>query len=227
MKNYKFIFWGLIVVAAIFFTCTIKAESYSEQSIKIINALEDIKLFPSALDGITAAEIDEVVEYMEQHPDRVIPWYYAQISDYIYRYKKDENKALQFYYRGLVRIQEDVKMCKDPEANAFKHAIDNEVEETNVLRIKEEMKNPWNLYYFYKNELKWDEKNPRYYNPYWACDAMHSSYEKVPVSEYQNVLKKYRKDMRNLDMWDELIKESASELKRNRDYYNQLIQQLK
>ncbi|MBQ7449867.1 hypothetical protein IJS77_00490 [bacterium] len=220
----KIIILGLICVitaiAAILFTET-KAISYSQNSMKIINQLGVYGF----LNDLTGSEIDEVLDYIEKNPDKVSPWKYALISDYIYKYKKDERKAVQYYYRGLIRIQEDVKMCKSPYANTFKHLIDNELEITPIIRIKIAMKNPWDIYNIYMNELKWDEMNKRFSNPYWACEIIDDS-EKEPISNYQTILNKYRTNMRSMTMWQENIKELSDDIKENKDYYEKLIKEL-
>ena len=210
----------VIAVTVVLFTGD-KANSYSQKSIQIINKLGNITYYPTTFDDMTAGEIDDVIDYIEKNPDKVLPWNYAQISDYIYKYKKDERKAVQFYYRGLIRIQEDVKMCKSPYANTFKHLIDAELEETPIIRIKIAMNNPWDIYNIYMNELKWDEMNKRFPNPFWACDIIDG--EREPVSSYQTVLTKYRTNMRNMDMWKENIKELSDDIKENKTQYEQMI----
>ena len=216
----KLIISGLICLIIAFtvglFLCS-KANSYSQKSMEIINKLGQY----GVLDDLTVNEIDDVVAYIEKNPDKVLPWKYALISDYIYRYKKDERKAVQFYYRGLIRIQEDVKMCKSPYANTFKHLIDSEIEETQVIRIKLAMQNPWNIYNIYMNELKWDETAKRFSNPHWVCEIIDG--EKEPISSYQTILTKYRTNMKNIDMWRENLKEMSDDIKENKVQYEKMI----
>ena len=210
----------LVAITSVLFTSN-NANSYSPKSMQIISNLGNSDSYPAVYDNMTAAEIDDVIDFIEKNPDKVLPWNYAQISDYIYKYKKDERKAVQFYYRGLIRIQEDIKMCKSPYANTFKHLIDNELEETQVIRIKIAMNNPWDIYNIYMNELKWDETNKRFPNPYWACDMIDG--EREPISNYQTILNKYRTNMRNMEMWKGLIKDLQDDINANKTQYEKWI----
>ena len=207
----------------ILFSVNMKANSYSQKSMEIINQLGKVNVNPGIFDDMTANEIDDVIAYMEKYPERVLPWYLAQISDYIYRFKKDEQKAVQYYYRGLIRIQEDVKMCKGPYAEYSKILIDREVEDTQVIRIKYMMKNPQDIYNIYINELNWDETNKRYANPYWSC--VDDEYGKVPLSSYDSVLKQYRTRMRSAEAKKLMIDTMEQSVKENKTEYEKMIKE--
>ena len=105
----KIIISGLICLAvaviASLFTGD-RANSYSQKSMEIINNLGKSVSY----ENMSANEIDDVIDYIEKNPEKVLPMNYMLISDYIYRLKKDEGKAIQYYYRGLIRVQEDIKM---------------------------------------------------------------------------------------------------------------------
>ena len=216
----KIIISGLICLAVavtvVLFTGD-KANSYSQKSMQIINNLDKSVSY----DGMSASEIDDVIDYIEKYPEKVLPMNYMLLSDYIYRLKKDESKAIQFYYRGLIRVQEDIKMCKSPYGRVFKNSLDNEIEETQVIKLKIGMNNYWDIYRLYMNELKWDETHKRYPNPYWACDIIDG--EREPLSNYQTILTKYRSDMRNMEMWKNLVKEGEADIKANKTQYEQMI----
>ena len=87
------------------------------------------------------------------------------------------------------------------------------------------MKNYWDIYRLYINELNWDETHKRYPNPYWACDMIGDDEGTVPLSEYQNVLKKYRSDMRNMEMWKDIVKEGEADLRENKTQYEEMIKE--
>ena len=220
----KIIISGLICLAvaviASLFTGD-RANSYSQKSMEIINNLGKSVSY----ENMSANEIDDVIDYIEKNPEKVLPMNYMLISDYIYRLKKDEGKAIQYYYRGLIRVQEDIKMCKSQYARTFKNTLANAVEETQVIKIKIGMKNYWDIYRLYINELNWDETHKRYPNPYWACDIIGDDEGTVPLSEYQNVLKKYRSDMRNTEMWKDIVKEGEADLRENKTQYEEMIKE--
>ena len=174
-------------------TDTQKKGSHAYEIIKGIKSA-DGKTFEqtySLIQNINYPDLKLVTAYMEGHSDKVVPQYYAYIADAILKVEKNESKAINWYLLGMVRAQEDVKMCKDDYAKNYPAIIQNGAEYTQAAYQKKDEITRLKLF---RQAIFLDKNFPRYPNPQWAC-VMGNSTETLPLSEYNGVLEKYRTDM--------------------------------
>ena len=201
-KRYLFLIVILIVTVIVVLTVPYARSSTNlqpsvQKSVKIINGMKytnfvdtnTIKLMES---GLKKNEINEITNWMDKNPDRVVPWYWANMSDILYK-DGQTKKAMEYFYRGLFRTFEDVYMCNDSYARNLPLIIRNMGQYTQAAVSKKNKNFQKNLML---NVLDWDEKTPRLAHPEWSCLMAEENHGIKSMNEYDRTIKESREALR-------------------------------
>lgn len=106
---------------------------------------------------------------IEKNSEKVPSFYIITVADYVY--KTDKDKAVEYYYRGMLRAKEDVLMCVDTTARQ-QFNIWPRVAPKTVRYVSErvfEQNDKAYLANALQKALDWDKSHSKRYDPSWAC----------------------------------------------------------
>ena len=143
----------------------------------------------------TDKEKKELLNYVMNNPEKVLPITYMALADYIYE-NDNKKEALFWYYVGSLRSYEDLNVCTEKSAWAqvgyYPMLAPKTAEYSGTLSDDERNQ-------LTEKALKWDEAHPDRVNPKWAC--YHGFYDgdvtTKPIAEYLKLQKEFREKVRS------------------------------
>lgn len=166
------------------------ASELSAQSQTAVNYIQMQKTNEAInlINGLNSKEKREIIKWIDENPDKVIPLYYIIFADEIFQ--TDKEKAALWYSIGRLRAIQDVKMCKDTSAASQITVYAMIAPNTSDYIIKQ-----GNAYILQMLEkaVAFDEAHATRQNPIWACyhgmQAFKGKPETLPMSEYKKIQK--------------------------------------
>lgn len=143
------------------------------------------------LDLLTQKERYQVIEWMQNNPEKIAPFYYMYFADDIFANNKDE--AVFWYFIGRIRATEDVQMCQDKTASAQIGVYPLLAPKT--LQYMSKKNDKYHLQTI-KKAIIWDEKHTRRVSPIWSCYHGLESFSQKPrlqpIDNYEKIQKQTR-----------------------------------
>lgn len=163
-------------------------------------------------DNFSASEYKEFEKYLDNHPEDLSPIYFILMADKVFKY--DKEKAIFYYFFGILRVTEDVLMCKD-ESNREQLVMFPMLAEKTLqyYATLEDIEFDINML---QKTLDWDDKYSRV-SPIWVCGHGIQQFidgrppELLPASEFP----KKRAVVR------EMVEKSIKARKDNPNFYSE------
>ena len=116
--------------------------------------------------NFSASEYKEFEKYLDNHPGDLSPIYFVLMADKVFKY--DKEKAIFYYFFGILRVTEDVYMCKDTSNREQLVMYPMLAEKTlQYYATLEDVKFDINML---QKTLDWDDKYLKRVSPIWACN---------------------------------------------------------
>lgn len=150
-------------------------------------------------------DIKNFAQYMEVHPEKVVPLYYMLTADY-FTYKGEYDKGYLWFIIGKYRATQDVLMCEDKSAQSQIGIYNDLAPVTGRYFQKKNARNDKYIADMHKKLLEWDEAHPERVSPMWACYHGINAFFEEPRLLPEDKQAEIKQELRNsyLKLIDEL-----------------------